>query len=77
MRMRGAERAPRFSTGFGYTNRPVTQIIIWLFRLLYDKRSVKTHIRTVVRIFRIWTGVPDVVHLAGNFALQTEKIFAL
>jgi hypothetical protein len=27
---------------------------------LVDKRSVKTHIRTVVRIFRIWTGVPDV-----------------
>jgi hypothetical protein len=24
---------------------------------LVDKRSVKTHIRTVVRIFRIWTGV--------------------
>jgi hypothetical protein len=21
----------------------------------------------VVRIFRIWTGVPDVVYLAGNF----------
>ena len=31
-----------------------------LFRLV-DKRFVKTHIRTVVRIFRIWTGVPDVV----------------
>jgi hypothetical protein len=27
---------------------------------LVDKRSVKTHIQTVVRIFRIWTGVPDV-----------------
>jgi hypothetical protein len=33
-------------------------------------------IRTVVRILRIWTGVPDVVYLAGNFALQTENIFA-
>jgi hypothetical protein len=31
----------------------------------------------VVGIFRIWTGVPDVVYLAGNFSLQTEKIFAL
>ncbi len=29
---------------------------------LVDKRSVKTHIRIVVRIFRIWTGVPDVVY---------------
>jgi hypothetical protein len=37
---------------------------------LVDKRSVKTHIRTVVRIFRIWTGVPDVVYLAGNFCNQ-------
>ena len=36
---------------------------------LVDKRSVKTHIRTVVRIFRIWTGVPDVVYLAGSFKL--------
>ena len=26
-------------------------------------------------IFRIWTGVPDVVYLARNFALKTEKIF--
>jgi hypothetical protein len=43
---------------------------------LVDKRSVKTHIRTVVRIFRIWTGVPDVVYLGEIFALQTEKIFA-
>ena len=34
---------------------------------LVDKRSVKTHIRTVVRIFRIWTDVPDVVYLAGSF----------
>ena len=36
---------------------------------LVDKRSVKTHIRTVVRIFRIWTGVPDVVYLAGSSKL--------
>ena len=36
---------------------------------LVDKRSVKTHILTVVRIFRIWTGVPDVVYLAGSFKL--------
>ena len=36
---------------------------------LVDKRSIKTHIRTVVRIFRIWTGVPDVVYLAGSFKL--------
>ena len=36
---------------------------------LVDKRSVKTHIRTVVPIFRIWTGVPDVVYLAGSFKL--------
>ncbi len=36
---------------------------------LVDKRSVKTHIRTVVRIFRIWTGVRDVVYLAGSFKL--------
>ncbi len=35
------------------------------------KRSVKTHIRTVVRIFRIWTGVPDVVYLAGSFKLYS------
>jgi hypothetical protein len=43
---------------------------------LVDKRSVKTHIRTVVRIFRIWTGVPDVVYLAGNFCFANKKIFA-
>ena len=36
---------------------------------LVDKRSVKTHIQTVARIFRIWTGVPDVVYLAGSFKL--------
>jgi hypothetical protein len=43
------------------------------FRLV-DKRSVKTRIRTVVRISRIWTGVPDVVYLAGNFACEQKKI---
>jgi hypothetical protein len=42
---------------------------------LVDKRSVKTHIRTVVRIFRIWTGVPDVVYLAGNFCFANRKNF--
>jgi hypothetical protein len=42
---------------------------------LVDKRSVKTHIRTVVRIFRIWTGVPDIVYLAGNFCFANRKIF--
>ena len=36
--------------------------------LIGDRWSVKTHIWTVVRIFRIWTGVPDVVYLPGNFA---------
>jgi hypothetical protein len=40
---------------------------------LVDKRSVKTHIRTVVRIFRIWTGVPDVVYLAGNFCFANYR----
>ncbi len=49
--------------------------IIWLSKILYsnlvDKRSIKTHIRTVVRIFRIWTGVPDAVYLAGSFKLCT------
>jgi hypothetical protein len=42
---------------------------------LVDKRSVKTHIRTVVRIFRILTGVPDVVYLAGNFCFANRKNF--
>jgi hypothetical protein len=42
---------------------------------LADKRSVKTHIRTVVRIFRIWTGIPDVVYLAGNFCFANRKNF--
>jgi hypothetical protein len=42
---------------------------------LVDKRSVKTHIRTVVRIFRIWTGVPDVVYLAENFCFANRKKF--
>jgi hypothetical protein len=42
---------------------------------LVDKRSVKTHIRTVVCIFRIWTGVPDVVYLAGNFCFANRKKF--
>jgi hypothetical protein len=37
---------------------------------LVDKRSVKTHIRTVVRI---WTGVPDVIYLAGNFCFANRK----
>ena len=43
---------------------------------LVDKQSVKTHIRTVVPIFRIWTGVPDVVYLAGSggkFLLCKQK----
>jgi hypothetical protein len=40
---------------------------------LVDKRSAKTHIRSVVRIFRIWTGVPDVVYLAGNFCFANRK----
>jgi hypothetical protein len=40
-----------------------------------DKRSVKTHIRTVVRIFSIWTGVPDVFYLAGNFCFANRKKF--
>jgi hypothetical protein len=43
---------------------------------LADKRSVKTHIRTVVRIFRIRTGVPDVVYLAGHFCFANRKIFS-
>jgi hypothetical protein len=42
---------------------------------LVDKRSVKTHIRTVVGIFRIWTGIPDVVYLAGNFCFANRKKF--
>jgi hypothetical protein len=42
---------------------------------LVDKRSVKAHIWTVVRIFRIWTGVPDVVYLAGNFCFANRKNF--
>jgi hypothetical protein len=42
---------------------------------LVDKWSVKTHIRTVVCIFRIWTGVPDVVYLAGNFCFANRKHF--
>jgi hypothetical protein len=45
-----------------------------LFRLV-DKRSVKIHIRKVVRIFRVWTGVPDVVYLAGNFCFANRKNF--
>jgi hypothetical protein len=44
---------------------------------LVDKRSVKTQIRTVVRIFRIWTGVPDVVYLAGNFCFANRKNFCI
>jgi hypothetical protein len=50
---------------------PFQNSLFWLV----DKRSVKTHIRTVVCIFRIWTGVPDVVYLE-IFALETEKSFA-
>ena len=42
---------------------------------LVDKRFVKTHIWTVVGIFRIWTGVPDVVYLAGNFFFANRKNF--
>jgi hypothetical protein len=42
---------------------------------LVDKRSVKTHIRTVVRIIRIWTGVPDVVYLSGIFCFANWKKF--
>jgi hypothetical protein len=42
---------------------------------MVDKRSVKTHIRTVVRIFRIWTDIPDVVYLAGNFCKANRKKF--
>ncbi len=40
------------------------------YTILYDwLTSGAYHIRTVVRIFRIWTGVPDVVYLAGIFKL--------
>jgi hypothetical protein len=46
--------------------------VFWLVGM----RSVKTHTRTVVRIFRFWTGDPDVVYLAGNFAFK-QKIFLL
>jgi hypothetical protein len=44
---------------------------------LVDKRSVKTHIRTVFLIFRIWTGVPDVVYLSffWNFCFANRKNF--
>jgi hypothetical protein len=31
--------------------------------------------RTVVRIFRIWTGVPDVVYLAGKSCFANRKNF--
>ena len=40
---------------------------------LVDKRSVKTHIRTVVRIFRIWTGVPDVAFIWREISLYKQK----
>ena len=53
----------------------IINFIIWLFKILYSDslltsgKTVKTHIGTVVRIFRIWTGVPYVVYLAGSFKL--------
>jgi hypothetical protein len=56
---------------------------LWYAELLYgfSKFSIligwqavrKTHIRTVVRIFRIRTGIPDVVYLAGNFCFANRK----
>ncbi len=61
-----------------FPNKPIVSLVINLFYYmafqnslfwLVDKRWVKTHIQTVVRIFRIWTGVPDVVYLAGSFKL--------
>jgi hypothetical protein len=46
------------------------------FSILIGWQAVrKTHIRTVVRIFRIWTGFPDVVYLAGNFCFANRKKF--
>jgi hypothetical protein len=44
-----------------------------LFQLV-EKPFLKTEIRSVVRVSRIWIGIPDVVYLAGNFGLQTQKI---
>ena len=56
-------RCPQLATAYYYM--AFQNSLFWLV----EKRSVKTHIRTVVRIFRIWTGVPDVVYLAGSFKL--------
>jgi hypothetical protein len=48
----------------------LNNFIIWLFKILYSDwlRSgpEKTHIQTVVSIFRIWTSVPD-----GSFSNET------
>jgi hypothetical protein len=69
-------RAQFFSSG------PRSRLITYLlygfskFSILIGWQAVqKTHIRTVVRIFRIWTGVPDVVYLAGNFCFANRKKF--
>jgi hypothetical protein len=55
--------------GFNFTKSDALSTV-------YKISMVKPHIRTVVRIFRIWTGVPDVVYLAGNFCFENRKIFA-
>jgi hypothetical protein len=50
----------------------ITIIILWLFKIPYSDwlTSGKTmHMPIVVRIFRICTGVPDVVYLAGSLIL--------
>ena len=55
----------RFTSNMQFYHMAFQNSLFWLV----DKRSVKTHIRTVVRIFRIWTGVPGVVYLAWSFKL--------
>jgi hypothetical protein len=46
----------------------ITYIIIWLFKILYSDWLTSG-------IFRIRTGVPDVVYLAGNFCFANRKNF--
>jgi hypothetical protein len=43
--------------------------------LLYGFSKLSLLIGSVVHIFRIWTGVPDVVYLAGNFCFTKRKNF--
>jgi hypothetical protein len=79
------KRTNFYLTSFPFNKRPVlVKSFYYYYYFYYSKFSIligwqavrkKPISGTVVRIFRIWTGVPDVVYLAGNFCFANRKKF--